>query len=126
MTLPYPNEHAARLQDPKKYGRFRRKNDQFGPGIDAIFGVTSKGKVELQAIRFDAKRHTAAEARAWLKAHNFTPILFEPAAKPEEAKSMATPSETPVPALGDIIRLAAGAGSAEILAALPVEGMTDE
>lgn len=77
--MPYPNEHAARIRDPRRYVRFRRENDKFGPGIDAIWGVTSQGKVELQAIRFDAKRYTVAQAKAWLKRNNYSPIEFEPA-----------------------------------------------
>jgi len=77
--MPYPNEHAARLKEPSRYVRFRRENDKFGPGIHAIWGITSDGTVELQAIRFDADKFTAAQARAWLKEHGHKPILFEPA-----------------------------------------------
>ena len=31
------------------------------------------GKVELQAIRFDAGKFTVAEAKAWLKEHGYKP-----------------------------------------------------
>jgi hypothetical protein len=71
--MPYPTEHAARLRDPKRYGRFRRANDQLGAGRDAIWGILPRGKAELQAIRFDAKRYTSEEAQAWLKAHDYSP-----------------------------------------------------
>ena len=77
--MPYPGEHAARIESPDKYVRFRRENDKFGPGIDAVWGITRGGTVELQAIRFDAEKFTAAEAKAWLKEHGPEPILFEPA-----------------------------------------------
>ena len=37
--MPYPNEHAARLNDPDKYDSFRRDNDAGGDGIDFIYMV---------------------------------------------------------------------------------------
>jgi len=76
--MPYPNEHAARLRDPKRYERFRRENNKFGAGVHAIWGIR-QGKVELQAIRFQASKWTVARARKWLKDHNYKPILFEEA-----------------------------------------------
>jgi hypothetical protein len=77
--MPYPSEHSARINSPDKYIRIRRENDKFAPGIDAIWGIPAKGPVELQAIRFDASRYTAAQARAWCKAHDQKYISFEPA-----------------------------------------------
>lgn len=78
---PFPNEHAARLTDPDKYAEFRRQNNKFGPGIHAIFGIIKKPKrkSELQSIRFDSKKFTAAQAKKWLKDHDYKPILFEEA-----------------------------------------------
>jgi HK97 family phage major capsid protein len=73
---PYPNEHAARLEDPDKYDSFRRENDAGGRGIDFIYGIKD-GQSELQAIRFDKDLFTPAEAREWLADHDFEPILFE-------------------------------------------------
>jgi hypothetical protein len=78
--MPFPNEHAARLTSPDKYIRFRRDNDKGGSGVDFIFGVTKDGTAELQAIRFDKTKFTVDQARAWLKDHKHTAILFEPAA----------------------------------------------
>ncbi len=79
---PYPNEHACRLEDPGKYIRIRRENDKFGKGIHAIWGVQAGSKpVELQAIRFDKTKFTAAEARSWLKSHKYTCKMFEPASE---------------------------------------------
>jgi len=77
--MPYPSEHAARLKEPSRYEKFRRENDKFGDGIHAIWGITPDGKAELQAIRFDARKFTVEEAKAWLKDHDYKPILFEPA-----------------------------------------------
>ena len=76
---PYPNEHAARLLDPAQFDRFRRKNNDFGQGIDAIYGIKGTDPVKLQALRFDAKRFTASEAKKWLSDHSYKPIQFEPA-----------------------------------------------
>ena len=79
---PYPNEHACRLEDPDKYIRIRRQNDKFGKGIHAIWGVQAGSKpVELQAIRFAKSKFTAAEARAWLKSHDYKCKLFEPSSE---------------------------------------------
>lgn len=81
---PYPNEHAARITDPAQYDSFARKNNDFGDGIDAIYGVKA-GKTELQAIRFKADKFTAAEARKWLADHDFKPIEFEEATGMKQA-----------------------------------------
>lgn len=77
--MPYPNEHSARIESPGKYIRFRRENDKFGSGIDAIWGVKKDQTVELQAIRFDKNKFTVAQAKAWLKEHDYSPISFEAA-----------------------------------------------
>lgn len=79
--MPFANEHAARLEDPGKYERFRRENDKFGAGIDAVWGILKGGDVELQAIRFDSSKFTAEEARKWCADHDHKPILFEPASE---------------------------------------------
>jgi len=76
--MPYPNEHAARINDPDKYDSIRRENDHFGSGIDVIWGIID-GKAEIQAIRFDKNKFTVSEAKKWLRDHDFSPILFEPA-----------------------------------------------
>ncbi|MFH1022120.1 MAG: Mu-like prophage major head subunit gpT family protein [Planctomycetota bacterium] len=86
--MPFSNDHAARLRDPARYERFRRENDKFAKGIHAIWGILRGGKVELQSIRFDAGKFTADEARKWLKAHHFKPILFEPATGGKESQTM--------------------------------------
>jgi len=83
ILKPYPNEHSARLTSPGKYTRFARKNNAFGTGIHAIYGI-KEGKSELQAIRFDSSDFTVAEAKKWCKDHDYEPILFEPAVKKVE------------------------------------------
>jgi SpoVK/Ycf46/Vps4 family AAA+-type ATPase len=79
---PYPNFHACRLEDPDKYIRIRYEKDKFGKGIDAIWGVQGGNKpVELQAIRFDKTKFTVAEARKWIKDHEYKCKMFEPASE---------------------------------------------
>ena len=77
-SRPYPNEHAARITDPKLYDEFKRTNDKFGPGIDAIWGL-KEGEISLQGIRFDKNKYAVDEAKKWLKDNDYTPIKFEPA-----------------------------------------------
>jgi len=83
--MPYPGEHSARLKDPDRYVRFRRENNYFRTGIHAIWGIMEDETVELQAIRFDADKYTVAQAKKWLRDHEFDYILFEPAAE-EDSK----------------------------------------
>lgn len=99
--MPFPNEHAARLQNPAKYARFRRENDKLAPGVHVIWGITSDSKIEIQTIRLSADKFTATEAKKWLADHNFKPLSFEPAsgkegkamAKRKEVEAIAVPSE---------------------------------
>ena len=79
--MPYPSEHAARIKDPNEFKRFRRENDKFGPGIDVIWGINQGKPVEIQAIRFSADKFTPSQAKSWLKAHDYSPIEFAPAAE---------------------------------------------
>lgn len=81
--MPYPSEHSARLKDPGGFEKFRR--GKLGPGIDAIFGIKG-GKSEIQAIRFDASKFSAAAARKWLAAHKYKAIRFEAARGTKEER----------------------------------------
>lgn len=96
---PFPNEHAARQNEPSKYVRFRRQNGKGGPGIDFIYGITSDGKVEIQSIRFSADKFTVAEAKKWLEDHGFKTTVEAASGKvpevPIEVKEE-KPVETPV------------------------------
>lgn len=76
---PYPNEHAARIADPDRFDDFRRDNDAGGSGVDYIYGLLAAGGSELQSIRFDKDKFSAAEARAWLSENDFNAIKFEEA-----------------------------------------------
>ena len=102
MERPYPNEHAARLRDPGQYDRFRRRNDAAGKGVDFIFGIKEgESGAELQAIRFKLSEFTAAEARAWLREHDYEPLEFEEAtgerSKVEQIEGEAVTAERAAP-----------------------------
>lgn len=84
LFKPYPNEHASRQNPPGKYASMRRKNNAFGPGVHAIYGVLESGKTEVQAIRFDRTKFTPAEAKAWLKEHDYA-VALEAAAPVKKA-----------------------------------------
>lgn len=70
-------EHAARFKDPGKYKEFRRVNNEFGDGIDVIYGVTEEGRQEVQAVRFATEHFSPEAARAWLKHYDYRPSHFE-------------------------------------------------
>jgi len=76
VSKAYPNEHAARLQDPNKFDSFARKNNRFGEGIDVIFGIKDN-KATIQSIRFSEDKYSEDEAKKWLKEHDYKFIEFE-------------------------------------------------
>jgi len=92
---PFPNEHSARLQDPKKFNpeTFRRKKDGtiYGrikvPNTVAVIWGKIKGRDKPadnpipQALRFPTKDWTVIAAKKWLKDNNIKFISFEPAGK---------------------------------------------
>lgn len=80
MGRPYPNEHAARINDPDKYEDFRRVNDELGDGIDVIYGLLASGG-EIQSIRFDKLKWSVDDAKAWLAENDYEPLEFEPASE---------------------------------------------
>jgi hypothetical protein len=86
--MPYPNEHSARLASPGQFREFRRKALPGVSGIDAVYGikiVDGKRTSQVQALRFDKKTWTVAEARKWLADHKqFKVMLFEPAKEAEK------------------------------------------
>ena len=78
QSRPYPGEHAARIEDPEQFDRFRRKNDEFKKGIHVIHGIKNEERL-IQSIRFDSDLYSADEAKAWLEEHDFEYIKFEAA-----------------------------------------------
>ncbi len=98
VLKPFPNEHACRINDPKKYSSFSRENNKFAPGIHAIWGI-KEGKSELQSIRFDKSKYGAAEAKKWAEDHDYKCNPFEPAEPPKDAGNVedGTPKVIPEP-----------------------------
>ena len=100
--MPYPNEHSARLKDPKDFDpkSFRRTNGGTiyvkikVPKTIAIIWAKLKGKskpsdpIIPQALRFPTKSWTVQKAKKWLKDNNVKYKSFEPAKK-KEKQSMA-------------------------------------
>lgn len=81
IQKPYPNYHAARIKNP---GRFRRiRVMQTSKEGIMFYGGPLKGETAatLQAIRFPKSKFTVAQAKKWLKDHDQSYILFEPASK---------------------------------------------
>jgi hypothetical protein len=75
--MPIPSEHASRQNSPDKYERVRRQNDKFGDGIHVIWGVLENGDTEVQSIHFDKNKFSPADAKQWLKEHDYKQNLEE-------------------------------------------------
>lgn len=76
-------EHSAHFKDRSNYKWCCREWEKYAPGIHAIWGITSGDGEDLQSIRFDAKQFTIVQAQAWLVDHDFVPLKFEAAEKPQ-------------------------------------------
>lgn len=94
VSKPYPNEHSARLKDPKLFNEtsFRKtKGGQLGglkipTSISVIWGKL-KNKAQptdhpvLQALRFSTKDWNVTKAKKWLSDNKITHVTFESATK---------------------------------------------
>jgi len=76
--MPYANEHAFRIKEPSQFDSFARKNNEFGDGINVIYGI-KEGKSQVQSIRFSSSKWTFAEAKKWMKDHDWKYIKAEEA-----------------------------------------------
>lgn len=86
--MPYASTHAARQIDPSVFeqGSFRTMSNDLPEGITFIIGkLKDETYTRVQSIRFEASKWTAAEAKSWLKKHNFKTDAFEEASKAKEA-----------------------------------------
>jgi 8-oxo-dGTP pyrophosphatase MutT (NUDIX family) len=87
LPNPYPNEHAARIIDPKEIRPDTYRSKQIKAGIRLIIGkrwskTTARRKADpmvVQAIRFKNSVYTAAQAKAWLKKYKVKVQRFEAA-----------------------------------------------
>jgi len=66
--MSYKKEHIAKFTDSKTHSKFRRKCNEYGEGVDSIYGSKNllDEKQDLHSIRFDAKKFSPSEARTWL------------------------------------------------------------
>ena len=95
--MPFPNEHAARQEDPDRFRELRRTHPENWPtGINAILG----DREEIQSVRFDKDLWTEEEALRWLRDHGFNTDQFEPAGEGNERVVRAIDPETIVRGLG--------------------------
>lgn len=101
--FPYPNEHSARLLDPKtkhiRVGRTDGSGDGNVQGVKVpktiaiIWYIIKKDSKEVpiaQALRFPVKNWTASGAKKWLKDNKIKYQNFEPATG-KEKQSMSAP-----------------------------------
>lgn len=79
-------EHTARIKELDQFEKVRLQRNKFGDGIHVIYGET-KGKSQVQSLRFDADKYTADTAKEWIAKHDYTPILFEQAITHKENAS---------------------------------------
>jgi len=72
--MPFPNEHACRLNPPNypKYARQNCKVKHNGKCIDFIYGVRGPNQSELQSMRYPKKIWDAGAARAHCKSKKGT------------------------------------------------------
>lgn len=71
IVQPYPNEHACRVNDPKKYERFARKEfEHEGKKYYAIIGFFKDGGSEVQAYRYPKDIWSEVQAREHCKNHD--------------------------------------------------------
>jgi hypothetical protein len=77
--LLFPDqEHEAVLEEVGKPDQLRRKDDLLDEGVSAVFGIRL-GEAGLHALRFDAGRFTAEQARTWLRDRGLEARLFRAA-----------------------------------------------
>lgn len=91
-TRPYEGEHAARIREPDQFDSLGRVNNNGGQGVDFVYCITD-GEAQVQSIRFKVDFFTEEQAREWLDANDFEPILFEPAAPIDEGRSFVVSSQ---------------------------------
>lgn len=89
-TRPYPNEHAARLRDPDDCVRVRQLWAKEGiRGLGGPLKSDPSGSTVEQALRFKKDKWSVAEAKAWLKEHDYKVQMFEPASEEDSSGVLA-------------------------------------
>lgn len=77
---PFVNEHSARIVEPSEFQQDSFKTINITIGIDAIIGrLKGETTTTIQSYRFDKDKFTVVQSKKWLRDHDITWILFEPA-----------------------------------------------
>jgi len=88
--MPYPNFHAARIKSPDSFSKIVMLK-KLSNGIQ-IYGGPLKSEPDsdttAQTYRFPKDSFTVEEAKKWLKEHDLTTILFEPAVEKKDAEEV--------------------------------------
>jgi len=92
LSKPYPNFHAARMKSPGSFVRIRVLRTL--PNGVMIYGgplrSDPRGGAKTQSFRFPKDKFTARQAKAWLREHDHSYTLFEPATGVTRAKKSET------------------------------------
>ena len=77
---PFVNEHSARIVEPSEFQQDSFKTISITIGIDALTGrLKGETTTTIQSYRFDKDKFTVVQSKKWLRDHDITWILFEPA-----------------------------------------------
>ena len=81
--MPYPNEHAARIRNPKLFIDKSLRSKKIEDWIRLIAGklINKPDSMSVQSYRFDKTKFTVQEAKKWLVDNGKKFTLFEPARK---------------------------------------------
>lgn len=113
--MPYPNEHALRLENPNKYSEYRRTKGGTIYGslkvpktISIIWGHVKgepKDAFHPQALRFPIKDWTESKAKNWIEKNIKSYISFDPAST-EKFNGVNLPVFKISPLLSDELQIA--------------------
>lgn len=100
-----PNFIRIRVANPKLFIRFRVKI--LSGGIKAVIGFKKGGGSQIQSLLFPRSRYTLAQAKAWVKKHNYkvsecfwvTDILIDPETKELVIEESIATDEDEVPTI---------------------------
>ena len=93
---PFANEHSARIIEPSKFQQDTFRTISITTGIDAVTGrLKGETSTTIQSYRFDREKFTVAQSKKWLRDHDITWILFEPA-EPKEMEKLFKSNEAKV------------------------------
>ncbi len=83
---PFANEHSARIIEPSEFQQDSFRTINITIGIDALTGrLKGETTTTIQSYRFDKDKFTVVQSKKWLRDHDITWILFEPA-EPKDMK----------------------------------------